>query len=1713
MRNLFVLLFSLATLNSLASEYYISTSRVYGPTEECFVSFSNYNYYNNSKIKTARFTLYKANDPQALFESKVMQNYYNRASDSLIKTMTMVKSWETDIKSSYNQQISLGTLDQGVYILEALANGEIAQIPVLVTDYSLITRNTGEKLVCYVSNRETGKSESGYKALLYTPNNTIKPEYYKNATALFDLSDKNTTNNNVSVVAYKNNKIAVTSAYFYNYYYGVSKDIVSYIFTDRSAYRPEQTIKFKGVFRKRSGFGYEVMQDSIVYAIYDKENKEVVKKRVALDDKGSFNDSIVAEKSWKLGDYTIRFSDNNNIYYWYYNNNDNSCKFKIEEYKKPEYEVFVEMDEPQYQNGEKISASIKADYFFGAPVVNAKVTYKVLKEHYYVPWYYSYRYWWWYEDMYGSDYNTYGKQVVHHGTGELNEEGKLEFEYTTDPKDKGNYKYTVYAEVIDASRRSITGSSQAFVTYNSYIISAHADKYYYHTNEEVHLNVMANDYARNNLEVPINVKLYRNERYYHYKVREKDLVLDTTIITSKDGMEQVILPSQMNGSYIVELSSEDKKGHESKQTVYFSVFEKNDKRGWWNNNGGIQLITDKKVYNAGDTVDAMFYVPHNADALITFNNREFAHFDSYDFEPTENDSGSFKHISLPLDKDINGKFSIYIGYMVDNQYYYYEQQIAVIPTNKYLNVSVEFDANEYQPGKTATAIVSVTDYRGNPVPNADVSLATADEAIYSLYPDENKSLDKTFYNTKYNQNTYNQQNQYSKYNYSQAPSVNEVLYRIKKYDLGVNNFKLLNNQWYRYQYNTAAYSRPMIQGFVVNEQTNEAIPYATIKVGTKTFKADANGYYAVKGFSIKVTTLEFSDGKHSSKVENIMLYKNQDIDLIVGIHPRKDNSVKLLGEQQVAAIEDMDIIDSEDSAEEAPVLMSVAAERSETASFAGGAPAPKGDATVLDGVSTGAVAGNVATKKSVAYSTLKEAENTWVEVEEDQIRSDFKDAIYWNPSVVTDKNGKAKVKISLPDNLTTWRTVAKVITPNTEVGETIAKIIVTKNLLVRMETPRFMTLGDKLLIATTVHNYLSSPKEVKIMLESNGLVVKGTEKIIKLGPNDDKRVDWEVNTQYITDASLQVKALTNEESDAMKIEVPVKAYGLEMMNAASVYLSNGENGEMLLNIPDDVDMRSAYIEITTAPSVTASLLSSMDDLIGYPYGCVEQTMSRFLPNIIVSNTLQNLGGSYVSTIDKVELTKMVAQGTKRLGELQHNDGGWGWWENDQTNSFMTAYVVNGLYMATQADYPIPSDMLAKGKVALSRIISSDKFDDPSTRAYCMMVGSKIGLENIWKKDMKLPDEVNSYELALWVQAAHYADKKDLENRMVARLESAVIKEGVSNHWGGKKFYYSWQDDKVETTANAVLALSLHNDNNPLIPGAIQWLMSQKKGKSWYNTRQTAMTIFGLSHIIKKEVNPDMDLVIDVNGQQIDKFHYGKDDVFKKGKVYKLLAADLYTDTEPNKSDKLNILNRGKNQIEVKQKGKGSVFVNAKLVYFLNGNSASARKELENSPYKITRTYYKLVGENSKRGYVYKKKPIDLKSVKSGDNIFVQVSIESKSSHDYVLIEDPIPAGCEFIRDPKPYVIEGEAEYDGSGNYWNYRYWGYWNWNRWYSHKEYRDDRLSHTITNLPAGTYTYNYLMKAQIPGDYKLNPVVAQLMYYPEHRGFSAFDEFRISE
>jgi len=710
------------------------------------------------------------------------------------------------------------------------------------------------------------------------------------------------------------------------------------------------------------------------------------------------------------------------------------------------------------------------------------------------------------------------------------------------------------------------------------------------------------------------------------------------------------------------------------------------------------------------------------------------------------------------------------------------------------------------------------------------------------------------------------------------------------------------------------------------------------------------------------------------------------------------------------------------------------------------------------------------------------------------IRSDFRDQMFWTPSIRTGSDGTATIAVRFPDNLTTWRITARAITNATSVGQTTATVVARKDLMVRMETPRFMTQGDSLLIATTVHNYTSGQAAVKLVFEANGAEAAARERSVTIPASGEQRIDWQVRAPRVGQAVLTIKALSARESDAMELTVPVLPRGIRTWanGVADISGASGQR-ELDLRIPTSSDPATRAMHVTIAPSAASSVLGSLDELIGYPYGCVEQTMSRFLPTVVVADALDRVNVPFDAE-KKKELPKMAATGLKRLYQLQHEDGGWGWWEHDETNPYMTAYVVYGLTVAKGDGYAVAVDRYRRGLQCLVSLIAggsggTGRGGELTTVAYMLFVAShaqRTGTDaSVVKRTRELADEddINNYALALLATAAHLQGESALAERYADRLARAAQANGAFVSWPGRSWHYNWEDDEVETTAFAVRALLAIRGETDLVHKGIRFLLSQKKGSAWHNTRQTAMVAYAMVEYVlqTKELDPDYRVTVAVNGHEIGSRRITRAHLFQPEIRFDVPA---------------QYLRDGSNRVTVVKNGTGKLYANARVDYFATGDVLNAA----DAGFAVGRSI-QLLRRVTQRGSVWYETVPFTGTVRSGDELLVHVQVSPSRESEYVMVEDPIPAGCEVVADTRGYRIPGVSGYDGSVQ--AYRY-GRRPWDWWYADRNVRDEKVAFFAPRMSRGSHEFSYIIRAQIPGHYSIMPTMASLMYYPEIHGNS---------
>jgi hypothetical protein len=686
-----------------------------------------------------------------------------------------------------------------------------------------------------------------------------------------------------------------------------------------------------------------------------------------------------------------------------------------------------------------------------------------------------------------------------------------------------------------------------------------------------------------------------------------------------------------------------------------------------------------------------------------------------------------------------------------------------------------------------------------------------------------------------------------------------------------------------------------------------------------------------------------------------------------------------------------------------------------------------------------------------------------------KIRKAFPDTAFWAADLTTDSAGHAQARVEFPDSLTTWRATARGVAPGDRFGGAVLKTIVRKNLIVRLALPRFFVQGDEVVISALVHNYLQTEKHARVQLQIQGLdVLSGAiTRELDIASRGEAKIDWRVKAQIAKQARITAEALTDEESDGLEMDLPIHPPGVPVRQARSGSISNSGSTGFPFTFPADAVPGSRALEIHLSSSVAGSIFGALEYLTSFPYGCVEQTMSSFLPDIMVSKAVAELG--LKDPVDPSDLEQKIHAGLDRLYSFQHEDGGWGWWVSDESHPFMTTYVVAGLSEARADGSQIRAGTIERGVAWIQKSLASEQRLAPDLRVYMAYALAIAGQPNKAALDQSYNrrTELSPYGVAL-LGLAFDQTKDSRASELATQLEKSVRQNESEAWWPASRdeMLDFTADVTPEATAYAVKLLSRQRPDSPALQKAALWLVNHRdEGYWWSSTKQTAMVIYGLVDYLKttNELHPDFTATISINGQNAITRSFNSE-----GSP----AAEVVIDESK--------LQQTANQIQIRSEGQGRLYYAVAAVH----NSDQARLEKQGAiSLNLLRDYFRLEPGRAGDQIVYNLGSLN-GPVAQGDILAVRLTVTG-SDWRYLVVEDPIPAGTEFIEQDNLYKIANKPPW----------------WEYWFTRRELHDDRMAIFQTHFMEGQQQYFYLLRVVNPGLFHVSPARVQPMYQPEHQ------------
>jgi len=1622
-----------------------------------------------------------------------------------------VAKWKLDLEpreKHFDKRITVTTPLQkaGAYLLTAkMSGGNTSHIIIWLSDTAIVKKRLSEKNYYFVADAVSGTpiKKANVEFFGFRSKYLGRPRKYEVVTKQFarytdgdgqvilgpadqprDLQWLIIATTEEGRLAY----LGFTGVWYSQRHDAEYNQVKCFAITDRPVYRPEQTVHYKFWVRHAQYDKEDVSQfagRTFGLEIRNPKGERIVQKEIKADAYGGIEGELELPADTPLGVYQMSVGEfeasvsrpvpapainrgvplaapivrggplgikepdvgNRKMTKRY-----GGGSFRVEEYKKPEFEVTIDAPKEPVMLGEKITATITAKYYFGSPVTNAKVKYKVMRTSFSKPWYpicpwdwfYGPGYWWFaYDYDWYPGFKVWGcrrpipiwwprrqgpPEVVADREVQIGPDGTVKVEIDTGVAKAihpdQDHKYSITAEVVDQSRRTIVGTGDVLVARKPFKVYAWVDRGYYRTGDVIQSHYNARTLDGRPVQGKGRVALlkitYKDGQPVETEIGHR--MLDT----NEEGRADIKLMAVAAGQYRLSYKLTDAKDHTIEGGYLFTVigegFTGSDVRY-----NAIELIPDKREYAPGEKVKLQINTDRPGSTVLLFTRPSNGVY----LEPKViHLTGKSTVEEIEVSKKDMPNFFVEAVTIADGKVHTESKEIVVPPEKRVLGVELKPSSEAYKPGEKAKVQIRLTDFFGEPFVGSTVV------AIYD------KSVE---------------------------------------YIAGGSNVREIKEFFWKWR----RHHRPQTESSLARFFGN-LIPPKTIGMGD----------------------LGVFGGTVADDLDAMAEGLGMEANMVRRAAGRGGGAPGMVMEQRAKGM----------AMNAAPMAMAEAA-GAPMADMAFGAPPP---GPAKDGAAAGA-------EGAVVQPT---------------VRKKFADTALWVGALETKKDGTAEVELDMPENLTTWRIKVWGMGHGTKVGEGVTDVVTRKDLIIRLQAPRFFVQKDEVVLSANVHNYLKSKKSVRVALELEGDVLKPQDagkltQTVEIEPGGEARVDWRVDVLDEGEAVVRMLALTDEESDAMEMTFPCYIHGMLKMDSYSGSIRpQDDSGKFTVTVPAERRPKQSRLEVRYSPTLAGAMVDALPYLVDYPYGCTEQTLNRFLPTVITQKILIDMGLDLEAiktkrtnlnaqeigddrqrakgwqrfdrnpVFDQVEVTKMVKAGVQRLTEMQLSDGGWGWFSGwgERSSPHTTAYVVHGLQIARQNDVALVPGMLERGVAWLKRYQDKQvqmlknalvkpkpkkpwKTQCSNLDAFVYMVLVDAGVKNqqmmdfLYRDRTKLAVYSNAmYGIALQVQGEQ--EKLD----MVMRNISQFLQQDDENQtaWlnlpGG--YWWYWYGSEYEAHAYYLKLLARTDPKGEVARRLVKYLLNNRKHATYWNsTRDTSLCVEAMAEFIRAsgEDKPEMTVKVLLDGELQKSVEITSANLFLFDNKF-VLTGERVT--------------AGSHEVELKKEGTGPLYYNGYLTNFtLEDFISKAGLEI-----KVNRKYYKLVKVDKtikaagSRGQVvdqrvekYERQELaNLAMLTSGDLCEIELEIDSKNDYEYLVFEDMKPAGFE--------PVDLRSGYNG---------------NDLGAYMEFRDNRVVFFVRRLARGKHSVSYRMRAEIPGRFSALPTRAWAMYAPELRANS--DEIKL--
>lgn len=745
-------------------------------------------------------------------------------------------------------------------------------------------------------------------------------------------------------------------------------------------------------------------------------------------------------------------------------------------------------------------------------------------------------------------------------------------------------------------------------------------------------------------------------------------------------------------------------------------------------------------------------------------------------------------------------------------------------------------------------------------------------------------------------------------------------------------------------------------------------------------------------------------------------------------------------------------------------------------------------------------------------------------------RADFRTTAFFEAGRKTDKNGKAHFAFKLPDNLTTFRIMAVAAATDDKYGSGDTKITTFRRLMARPALPRQLRVGDSLEASVVVSSKPepatrdASNMTVNVKLTAKGLAVAGpSTRVITMPRGGQFEVRFPVKATTPGEAVLDFEVRSGTDVDRVEVkrqvELPVS------IESTVVY---GETaGDARVTLGDLSGIRRDYggLDVRVASSALVGLGMTVDRLTDYPYGCTEQVTSKILPLVAMLDLVKDANARLPK-----DPNMAIDAGVETLLKRQNGDGGFGFWDKEHSEPWLSAYAMLAVAGAAERKRFVPKDVIDRGREYLNynlanatrRLAKPESPSEPLAAdagapaveqrekdeiaktidyAGASLIASTLatlgwpnpGALNVLY-DARAGQRVSAQAALLHAMAKseiNAAQIKALTKEIESRLR--VGPNGVDVDESDGDRYGAILESPTRTQAMVLRALLAADPKNALAPRLARSLLARRQTDgAWRSTQENTWALLALADYRRERESDQGALEVDteLGGSEIltSKFPRG---ALREDKV--LVSADTLVSKGPS--------------LSFEARGGGTAFYSAQLKYATSNLPTKARDE-GLFVTKYVRSVAPAAVAEALRVLPKKSEP----TVTAGDLVIVDLLFESAEPRDHVVLDDPLPAGLEALdydldttskanKDASSKALDPNAKWLGS----TFQTAAY--------TRQVRDDRVLTFFDKIEPGMYRVRYLARATSIGSFIVPPTRIEGMYTPEVYGRTAASSLTVKE